>query len=124
MPTPILRTCNGCGAKCTTTPCPRCRPGRKLTYNDNQYQRNRHIILANARVCAITGLPPTATDPLTCDHIIALSAGGTHELKNLRPVLASVNKSRGATGGRPHPGTRDPATLPASAGDTLGIRRV
>ena len=58
-----------------------------------RYQQERAAVLHNASRCAICGLPPTATDPLTADHIVPLSRGGGIE-GNLRPAHRSCNSGR------------------------------
>lgn len=110
-----LRACLGCGAKCTTTPCPRCSSGPRLTHDDAEYRRNRAIILARATHCALCGQPPTPDDPLTCDHIRPITAGGTHAITNLQAAHESCNKSTGATfkGGGAHRDPLSPAAFPA-----------
>jgi 5-methylcytosine-specific restriction endonuclease McrA len=91
----IRRACAGCGRVTAQTPCSSCRGTYKpLRHDDAEYRRNRHIVLGNAKRCAITGREATADDPLTADHIVPLSQGGTHQLDNLRPVLRSVNSGR------------------------------
>lgn len=64
------------------------------------HQRTREQLLANATVCAVCGLPPTDTDPLTAGHITPRVHGGSNDPSNYQPEHASCNYSKGATTGR------------------------
>ena len=69
-------------------------PGR--AYNQGEYRRNRQILLKNAIYCVEcrgVGLPE---DPLTVDHIVPLSKGGTNDLANLQVLHRSCNSRKGA----------------------------
>lgn len=54
--------------------CPRCKAGRKAQRNAEAARSLATVVAAS--VCAICGDPPTATDPLTADHVVPLSRGG------------------------------------------------
>lgn len=100
------KPCLDCGTLTTKTRCLGCtraqsrardarrgnRHARGLT---SEYDRNRAILLANATVCAVCGLPGTRDDPLTAGHIIARANGGTNDLANLRAEHASYNYGQG-----------------------------
>lgn len=101
-----LRPCIDCGTLTPNTRCPihtrarsrardQQRGSRQQRGLDNTYDRNRSILMANATVCAICHRPPTATDPLTADHIVRREHGGGNDLANLRAVHASWNYSQG-----------------------------
>jgi 5-methylcytosine-specific restriction endonuclease McrA len=63
-------------------------------YKRRQYQRNRRVVLdAAAYRCYVAGCPRPAT---TVDHILPLSAGGGHDLANLRACCRHHNSVGGA----------------------------
>lgn len=70
-----------------------------------RYRANRARVLAEERVCWICGRPGAPDDPLTADHVIPRSLGGSHDRSNLRAGHRSCNSSRKAGPPRP-PGIR------------------
>lgn len=76
--------CSACGA-----------PRAHDDIYDAEYRRNREILLATATVCAICGAGALENDPLTADHIIPVSDGGSNDLDNLRAAHRSCNSRRG-----------------------------
>mgnify|MGYP002621032842 FL=1 len=72
-------------------------PGR--AYNQGEYRRNRQILLKNAIYCAECRGLGVPGDPLTVDHIVPLSKGGTNDLANLQVLHRSCNSSKGAKTG-------------------------
>jgi 5-methylcytosine-specific restriction endonuclease McrA len=64
-------------------------------YKQRIYQTNRKLILdaAGYRCQMQPGCPNVAT---TADHVIPLSAGGTHDLWNLRASCSRCNSQGGA----------------------------
>lgn len=69
-------------------------PGR--AYNQGEYRRNRQILLKNAINCNGCGGIGTVGDPLTVDHKVPLSKGGTNDLANLQVLHRSCNSSKGS----------------------------
>jgi len=69
-------------------------PGR--AYDLGEYRQNRQILLKNAIICTGCRGPGTAADPLTVDHIVPLSKGGSNSLANLQVLHRSCNSSKGA----------------------------
>jgi 5-methylcytosine-specific restriction enzyme A len=71
-------------------------------YGDREYQRNRKIVLrrANGR-CEQCG---TRSRRLQVDHIVPLSAGGTHDASNLQVLCSGPGschaRKSAAEGGR------------------------
>ncbi len=57
----------------------------------------RSTVLAEETVCWICGSPASLDDPLTVDHIVPDSAGGTWDRTNLRAAHETCNKRRGAS---------------------------
>lgn len=60
------------------------------------YRKVAQRVLAEEHVCWMDGQPARPNDPLTVDHIVPRSRGGTHERSNLRAAHASCNSARGA----------------------------
>lgn len=60
------------------------------------HNRLRDVVLAEELVCWICGLPGTADDPLTLDHIVSRSRGGQHERSNGRAAHRSCNSAKGS----------------------------
>ena len=60
------------------------------------YRKVAAQVLAQEHTCWLCGMPPTATDPLTVDHVIPRAKGGTHQRSNLRAAHSSCNSKRGA----------------------------
>nr|WP_255511149.1 HNH endonuclease signature motif containing protein [Micromonospora sp. WP24] len=81
----------------TGSRCDKHRPRRVHTLSSAQrgynqeYQRNRALVLADGPVCSLCRRR-TAT---TADHILPLSRGGTNDLANLRPACGPCNYGRG-----------------------------
>jgi hypothetical protein len=69
-------------------------PGR--AYNQGEYRRNRQILLKNALFCVECRAVGRPGDPLTVDHIVPLSKGGTNTLANLQVLHRSCNSRKGA----------------------------
>ena len=103
---PAKKPCLDCGALSSGTRCPthtkaraRARDRRRGTRQQRglgaEYDQARAILLANATVCAVCGLPGTPDDPLTAGHIQARQDGGPATLTNLRAEHASYNYSQG-----------------------------
>lgn len=59
------------------------------------YRRNRAVVLAEEQTCWMCGRPGTPDDPLTADHVIPRSRGGSHDRRNLRAGHLSCNSARG-----------------------------
>lgn len=97
------RPCLDCGTPTPGSRCPTCQ-ARKTMARGTRQQRGlgrdhelmRAALLSTARVCALCGLPPTATDPLTAGHKVARANGGTNEASNYQAEHASCNYSKGA----------------------------
>lgn len=51
-------------------------------------------VTAAAKVCAICGLPPRPNDPLTLDHRVPVSAGGSSLPGNLQAAHLSCNSGK------------------------------
>lgn len=84
-------------------------------YHDPEYRRNRLILLARARQCALCGVTGVR---LTADHwptsiAMSLAAGRLpdHRLSNLRPACLPCNSSREES--RPAAPTTVPGSLAA-----------
>lgn len=104
-----LKTCTGCGhaflpRHARVYRCPVCEPTgrdqrspttRAQRDGTGDYERNRAVILEGAPRCALriacAGAPAT-----TVDHVLAVAAGGTHDLANLVPACASCNARKQA----------------------------
>ncbi len=54
----------------------------------------RRIIARDEGLCAFCGLPGTKDDPISVDHIIPRSKGGTDHPNNLRLLHRSENSAR------------------------------
>lgn len=84
-------------------------------YLDPQYRRNRAILLATARRCAVcgaTGVRLTADHwPTTIAASLATGQRPDHRLSNLRPACLPCNSSRAET--RPAPSTTVVGSLAA-----------
>lgn len=91
-----LQTCRGCGKPTPLRFCPDCTGPNARPYNDPTYQANRTEMIATATECWICGEPGSEDDPLTADHIKAVSAGGDHGRENLRAAHRTCNAARGA----------------------------
>lgn len=58
---------------------------------DNEYRKNRAILLADSPPCHWCGAPATEAD-----HLVPVAAGGDNDLANLAPACKRCNASRGA----------------------------
>lgn len=74
--------------------CPWCES--KVKARKNADAPMARAVVARATVCAICGLAPTPTDPLTADHIQPVSKGGLTVPANLRPAHVSCNTRKKA----------------------------
>ncbi len=54
----------------------------------------KQIIARDGGLCAFCGLPGTLDDPISVDHIIPRSKGGTDHPSNLRLLHRSENSAR------------------------------
>jgi 5-methylcytosine-specific restriction protein A len=101
--------CLGCGKVIPpgNSRCPPCRSAhsrsrdaQRGTRQERGLGRDHEVIraelLATATVCAMCGLPPTPTDPLTAGHIRARANGGTNEASNYQAEHASCNYGKGS----------------------------
>lgn len=72
--------------------CDVCRARRKRRRDaDRSIGRS---VTAAAKVCAICGLPPRPNDPLTLDHRVPVSAGGSSLPGNVRAAHLSCNSRK------------------------------
>ena len=69
-------------------------PGR--AYNQGEYRRNRQILLKNVIYCVECRGLGSIGDPLTVDHILPLSRGGSNALANLQVLHRSCNSRKGS----------------------------
>ena len=76
----IPRPCLGCGTPTPANWCPTCKPPRARQpdtrrrgqrHYTRDYRNRRTALLATATTCHWCGQPPTPTDPLQADHLIA-----------------------------------------------------
>lgn len=51
-------------------------------------------IVSAARFCAICGEPPTRENPLTLDHRVPISRGGSSDPSNLQAACRSCNSRK------------------------------
>lgn len=99
---PVKRPCLTCGRPTTATYCPEHAPRRhdgKTTTErglGHDYRKVAERVLAEETLCWMDGLPARDDDPLTVDHLVPRSQGGTHERGNLRAAHRSCNSRRGA----------------------------
>jgi len=80
--------------------CVRCnklkqRKGPGRAYDQGEYRRNRQLLLKNVIYCVECRGLGTLNDPLTVDHIVPLSAGGSNALANLQVMHRSCNSRKG-----------------------------
>ena len=61
-----------------------------------EYRKNRKEMLDYWPSCVVCGHTGTEDNPLTADHIIPLSKGGTNDISNLRSLCRYHNSQRGA----------------------------
>lgn len=67
-----------------------------VAYNDRAYRALRPLVLAEAKYqCQIRG-PHCTGQASTVDHIVALSAGGSNDLNNLRAACTRCNYGLGS----------------------------
>lgn len=75
--------------------------GKRSYTGHRAYRRNRARLQSTTNTCALCGQPippgldPTDPDSFTADHIVPISKGGTHAMKNLRPAHRRCNTRRG-----------------------------
>ena len=69
-------------------------PGR--AYDKGEYRRNRQILLKNVIYCNECRGLGAVGDPLTVDHIVPLSMGGSNALANLQVLHRSCNSRKGS----------------------------
>jgi 5-methylcytosine-specific restriction protein A len=62
-------------------------------YRRAGYRQNRRRLLADNPPCSVRGCTQPAT---TADHVLPVSAGGSNDLDNLRPMCAHHNSVFGA----------------------------
>lgn len=72
--------------------CPLHRRARKARRNADRTLARK--VAASAEVCAICGRPPTPADPLTLDHRVPVSAGGTSSPGNVQAAHRSCNSRK------------------------------
>ena len=120
---PILKACSKCArpfdpttAKWPKRFCPAHEPTRAdrsptTRAQDSTYRRNRKVVLERDPTCTIkthcSGAPSTCVD-----HVVPVSAGGTHDLENLRGSCDTCNQAKG---GKVAQGTYTPPTPPHRA---------
>lgn len=71
-------------------------PRHRLPKRGRQHRLVAATVVLHATVCAECGLPPTADDPLTGDHITPVVLGGRDVESNYRAVHRSCNSRNGA----------------------------
>ncbi|MGW0690281.1 HNH endonuclease [Streptomyces sp. NPDC002738] len=59
------------------------------------YRRARAVVLARQPFCSVCRHWGSSSNPLTADHIVPLSKGGTNDVANLRTYCRSCNSRRG-----------------------------
>jgi 5-methylcytosine-specific restriction endonuclease McrA len=93
------------------------------TYGDAEYQRNRRIVLAEAGGrCEQCG---TTMRRLQVDHIVAVTAGGGHDLDNLRALCSGPGSCHAAKTATEGQGFRQRnAADPEHSPRTVWLRRV
>jgi 5-methylcytosine-specific restriction endonuclease McrA len=122
----ILRACSQCGRPSTTSRCP--DHAKRRPYRSAEYQTARAQTLAEERTCWLCGEAGTPDDPLTADHLVAVTDNGTSQRMNLRAAHRSCNGRRGAelgnkTGGRGRDGNiSEGARYPRSFSRASGQR--
>jgi 5-methylcytosine-specific restriction endonuclease McrA len=70
------------------------RPSSSRRGYDGEYQRNKPLVIAQARngwPCVICGKPFQPGQKITVEHIVPLRKGGTNVLANLGPAHAACN---------------------------------
>ena len=60
-------------------------------------KRRAEVLLANGGRCYLTNAKIAAGDAWDVEHVIPLAQGGTNDLANLKPALASAHKVKSAT---------------------------
>lgn len=66
-------------------------------YDQREYRRRAaELRRVGDVVCWLCGRPPTPGDPLTLDHVVAVTAGGGNDPANLRPAHRRCNTLKGA----------------------------
>ena len=109
----------GCNRHARGRHCPEHRrPSRGRTH-----RKARAQTLLEEATCWLCGNPGTKADPLTADHIVPRSHGGTDTRDNYRAAHESCNKRRGAQtlrGGRRMQGLR-PADTPRLSRSLYGF---
>ncbi|MFF3062631.1 HNH endonuclease [Streptomyces sp. NPDC057909] len=71
------------------------RPSSHARGYDAAYRRARALVLARQPWCSVCRHPGSTANPLTADHIVPLSRGGTNDASNLRTYCKSCNSRRG-----------------------------
>lgn len=96
------RECIDCGTLTAGSRCPECTRAKDRARGTTtqrglgwEHQQAARALLADATVCAICHLPPTADDPLTAGHLIPRDFGGTSEADNYQPEHRSCNVRKG-----------------------------
>jgi len=69
-----------------------CARRRKARRNADSHLARE--VTAAATVCAICGRPPTPSDPLTLDHRLPVSRGGTSSPGNVQAAHRSCNSRK------------------------------
>jgi 5-methylcytosine-specific restriction endonuclease McrA len=69
-------------------------------WNTRRYRKNRAIVLKRNPYCVRCGHAGDADNPLTANHKVARSLGGSHEITNLETMCRDCNSSIGNGLGR------------------------
>jgi len=102
--TRLPRPCLDCGTLVSSTRCRRCQT-RRERQRGTTAQRGYHggwdalsrRLTAEVGYCEQCGAQPTPGNPLTVDHRLPLSMGGSNDRGNLVVLCRRCNSSKGAT---------------------------
>lgn len=71
-----------------------CDCARKIKARRNADASIARLVVARSSVCAICGEPPTEDNPLTLDHRVPISRGGSSDPSNLQAACRSCNSRK------------------------------
>jgi 5-methylcytosine-specific restriction endonuclease McrA len=81
----------------------------RQVYGSAEYKRNRAVTMRRADWrCEIRTEGICTFRATTCDHIVPVSAGGTHALSNLRAACGPCHRRKSAGEGGGYRNPRDP----------------